>query len=460
MSKRHKSQIKGNDPSGRRKRIGKVWLCASLVAGLVVAGVVAMKMRQPDRSGPIRSAVPAAADADNDRELRREQLEATQKLLTEFPTNDDVVYLAGLVHEDQGDTDEAMKLWARSIELDATRGDANESLGQALLLRDDYAAAEKYLRRALEIDTNSVNARFRLAKTLSQQGKLQEALVVLEKAGTLSAEGHRLMGEICQQLNQHERARTNYEAAIRLKADFPEAYYGLAQTFAQLGEAGKSRELMEKSSVLRKESDEQARRARAEFNPLAVTRQSVARTHTDVGRVYMVLGRTTKAEELWLRAAALDSKNVLCRLQLAVLYQQTRRDREALHFYEQAARLDPGDGLTHLNMGRVCMKLQNPDRAQTAFKEVIRLEPKRPEGYSALAQLYLQTRSNLAEAERLATLATELAKEAPYFALLSQACVQNGNQDGALSAINRAIELQPANPQFVQMRETILAAKR
>jgi tetratricopeptide (TPR) repeat protein len=460
MSKRHKSQIKGNDPSGRRKRIGKVWLCTSLVAGLVVAGVVALKLRQPDRSGPIRSTVPAAADADSDRELRHEQLDAAQKLLTEFPTNDDVVYLAGLVHEDQGDTDRAMKLWARSIELDATRGDANESLGQALLLRDDYAAAEKYLRRALEIDTNSVNARFRLAKTLSQQGKLQEALVVLEKAGTLSAEGYRLMGEICQQLNQHERARTNYEAAIRLKADFPEAYYGLALTFAQLGEAGKSRELMDKSSVLRKESEEQARRARAEFNPLTVTRQSVARTHTDVGRVYMIVGRTTKAEELWLRAAALDPKNVLCRLQLAVLYQQTRRDREALHFYEQAARLDPRDGLTHLNMGRVCMKLQNPDRAQMAFKEVIRLEPKRPEGYSALAQLYIQTRSNLAEAERLATVATELSKEAPYFALLSQACAQNGNRDGALSAINQAIELQPANPQFVQMRETILAAKR
>jgi len=459
MSKRDKSRIKGNNPSSQRRRVATVWMFA-LVAALLAAGIVGVKLSKASRLGAGRSAKPVMTDADNDRELRHEQLDAAQKLLTEFPTNDDVVYLAGLVHEDQGDTDQAMKLWARSIELDATRGDANESLGQALLLRDDYAAAEKYLRRALEIDTNSVNARFRLAKTLSQQGKLQEALVVLEKVGTLSAEGYRLMGEICQQLNQHERARTNYEAAIRLKADFPEAYYGLAQTFTQLGEAGKSRELMEKSSALRKESDEQARRAHAEFNSLAVTRQSVARTHTDVGRVYMVLGKTAKAEELWLRAAALDSKNVLCRLQLAVLYQQTRRDREALHFYEQAAMLDPKDGLTQLNMGRICMKLQNPDRAQTAFKEVIRLEPKRPEGYSALAQLYIQTRSNLAEAERLATVATELAREAPYFALLSQACAQNGNQDGALSAINQAIELQPANPQFVQMRETILGAKR
>src|SRR5256885_17173701 len=67
--------------------------------------------------------------------------------------------------------------------------------------------------------------------------------------------------------------------------------YGLSQTLARLGEAAKSREYLEKSSALRKATDEQARRVRANFDSLAVTRQSVARTHTDVGRVYMVLDR-------------------------------------------------------------------------------------------------------------------------------------------------------------------------
>ena len=96
------------------------------------------------------------------------------------------------------------------------------------------------------------------------------------------------------------------------------------------------------------------------------------------------------------------------RLQLAVLYQQMHRERDALQFYDDVARLDPRDALTQLNMGRVCMKLNQPQQAERAFREVVRLEPKRPEGYSALAQLYLQARSNPAEAERLARMATEL----------------------------------------------------
>lgn len=437
-----------------------------LVLLLLAAGVVvALKLRgraperiRADKLSALRSE--GLSDSEKDRALRREQLEAAEKLLAEYPTNDDVVYLAGLVHEDQGNKEEAMKLWTRSIELDATRADANESMGQALLLRDDYAGAEKYFRRALELDSNSPSARLRLATALSQQGQLPEAVSVLEQGHGLSAEAYRLMAQTLQQLNQYERARTNYEGAIKLKSDFAEAWYGLGQTLAQLGETEKSREYIEKSSELRKESDEGARRVRKEFDPLAATRSSVARTHTDVARVYMILGNPRKAEELWLRAAAIDPQNVLCRLQLAVLYQQTRRDREALQFYQQAAKLDPADGLAQLNMGRVYTKLNQADGAERAFKEVIRLEPKRPEGYSALAQLYLQTRSNLAEAERLAGVATELAKEAPYFALLSQACAQNGNRHGALMAINRAIELQPANPQFEQMRETIVGAKR
>jgi protein O-mannosyl-transferase len=461
MGKRHISRDNGNEKSRRQKRLAG-WLCAFLVVVAVIAlakwsGTPAARPTQRHDS---QSKPTGLADAGEDQALRREQIKAAESLLTEFPTNDDAVYLAGLIHEDQGDTEQAMKLWARSIELDATRADANESLGHALLLRDDYTAAEKYLRRALALDSNSPSARLRLATVLSHDGRMADALEVLEQGRAVSAEGYRLLGEICHELKRYERARTNYEMAVRLKPEFPEAYYGLAQTLAQLGESEQSRAAMERSSALRRESDERARQVRADFDSLLVTRKSVARTHTDMGRVYVVLGRPQKAEELWRRAAALDAQNVLCRLQLAVLYQQMKRDGEALRFYEEAAQLDPKDALTQLNLGRVCLRLNQSERAERTFREVIRLEPKRPEGYSALAQLYLQTRSNLAEAERLAGVAAELAPEAPYFALLSQACAQHGNQSGAVSAINRAIELQPGNSQFVQMREAILASKR
>src|SRR5262245_49015354 len=141
-------------------------------------------------------------EPEQDRALRGEQLQAAEKLLAEFPQNDDVVYLAGLVRNEQGDSETAMKLWQRSLELDSTRADAHESLGYALLLRDDYARAEAHFRQALEINPHLETARFRLAAALSHQGKFNEVVSVTEKAGTLSAEAYRLLGDASLHLKE------------------------------------------------------------------------------------------------------------------------------------------------------------------------------------------------------------------------------------------------------------------
>jgi len=101
----------------------------------------------------------------------------------------------------------------------------------------------------------------------------------------------------------------------------------------------------------------------------------------------MVQQRLNEAEALWLRAAALDASNALCRLQLAVLCQQTRRYHEALRYYLEVAQIDPSDALVQLNLGRVSLKLNLMTQAEAAFKRVVELAPDRPEGHAALAQV-------------------------------------------------------------------------
>jgi len=348
-----------------------------------------------------------------------------------------------------------MKFWRRSLEMDATRADANDKIGHALLLRDEYAQAEEYFRKALAIDPTLATANSWLASALVHQGKLSEAITVLEKAHSLSAEGHRLLGEAYRQLENYDKAKTHYEKALQLKPDLAEAHYGLSKVYAALRDE-RSKEHFERFSALNRETDEQKRRVRESLDTMAITRKSVAQTHTDVGRVYARQGRVRDAEESWLKAAALDPQNTVCRLQLAILCQQTNRDREALKFYEEIATIDPSDALVHLNVGRLCLKLGNPARAERAFKEVIRLAADRPDGHAGLAELYLRGERNLAEALVLAETAVKLAPEAPYYALLGQACAMNRDRAGALAAFNRAVELRPDNPQYAQLRDALL----
>ena len=394
--------------------------------------------------------------SEQEQALRAEQLKTAQELVAAFPKSDDAVYLLGLVHNEQGNTEAAIESWERSLELDASRADANDSLGHALLLRDEYEKAGEYLRKALAIDPTLATANARLATALIHQGKMREAVSILEKARELSADGHRLLGEAYQHLQEFEKAKVSYTKAITLKSDMAEAYYGLSKVLNRLGEREQADKHFQTFSVLRERAEERGRDVRANYDTLEITKKSVSKTHTDVGRIYAGAGRAREAEALWLKAVELDPQNTLGQLQLAVLYQQTGRHREALEHYRGIAAVDPVDALVQLNIGRVCIKLNDMERAEQAFAAVIRLKPDQAEGHSSLAELYLQTQRNLSQAVTLAETAVKLAPEAKYYALLGQAYAMSNDRAGALAAFNRAIELKPDNPQYVQFRSMLL----
>ena len=360
-------------------------LLATMACSVTLALALYWQLR-PSTLNPQSSTTPGNP-ADQEKALRAEQLEAAQQLVAAFPDSDDAMYLLGLVHNEQGDSAAAMKYWQRSLEMDASRADANDSLGYAHLLRDEYDEAEKYLRKALVIDPTLGTANFRLANTLVHQGKLREAVAILEKASSLSAEGHRLLGEAYQQLKDISKARASYEAALKTNPNLEQAHYGLSKVLAQLGNEAKAQEHWTQFQALKDQKDREARTLRADYDSLAITKRSVAQTCTDVGRVYIINRRPKEAEALWSKAATLDASNILCRLQLAIHYQQTGKYSEALRCYREVARLDPNDALVQLNIGRVCLNLNQPAEAEKAFERVVQLAPDRPEGHAALAQV-------------------------------------------------------------------------
>jgi cytochrome c-type biogenesis protein CcmH/NrfG len=85
----------------------------------------------------------------------------------------------------------------------------------------------------------------------------------------------------------------------------------------------------------------------------------------------------------------------------------------------------------------------------------MQLSPERPEGYAALGQLYVQTDRRLSEAKTLARKAVELEPVAVNYFLLSTACDKNHDYGGALTAIQRAMDLDPGNLRYREAFERI-----
>jgi len=260
-------------------------------------------------------------------------------------------------------------------------------------------------------------------------------------------------------LKEYQKAKENFEAAIRIKPGYTKAYYGLATMCARLGLKDESRQLQQKFKQLEAEDRKAGRHWRQVLDPLMVTRRSVAHTHTDIARVYHKHGNSDQAEQLWKKAATLDPNNVECRFHLSALYLQNHKLPDALKLYEQIAGIDPNNGVAYFFIGNINARMNRFEEAEKAYRKVMKVASKRSDGYRALAQLYLQNNCNLPEAKQLASRAVELEPAALNYFILAAACDKNGDSAGALWAIKQAIELEPGNAQYRRMQLLIREKK-
>ncbi len=419
---------------------------------------------------PGRSRLPADAEgpppfadsqqAEEDRRLRAEQLDAARELYREYPQSDALPVL-GVVHFEQGDLEGAIRFWEEALRLEPGalrlhgRAQTLSNLGDALRTRGEFPRAETMLREALRVDLRRQDARQRLAQLLYDQDRLEESLAVLDEDNLKTPPAHLLRGQTFQRLERMAEAKRSLEEAIRLDPALVQAYYGLAMTCARLGDQAKADEYRQQFATLRAAQQESGRVIRRLYDPLHSTRQSVAQTHTQVAWVYEAQGRLDKAEALWKRAAAIDPADTACRFHLLMLYQKGGRNQDGLEVCREMIQAEPANAMHHISLGNFHVRLQQRPEAEAAYRKATELAPNRPEPCFALAQFYLQGTTNLAEAVRLAQRAVDLAPAAPHYFMLGRALARIGDRPGALAASEKACELAPGNPQYERLRTSL-----
>ncbi|MFH1920469.1 MAG: tetratricopeptide repeat protein [Planctomycetota bacterium] len=391
-------------------------------------------------------------------DLKREATEVADQLMRDFPDNPDAISVMAMVHHRFGDTAGVVKCLERCLQVDPHFTDAYYGMASVALKTGDYEKAAALSRRALEIDSTLLGAAEQLADALMGLGKFEEAVAVLENdakvlpktAGMLSR-----LGAAYHSLEEYEKAKENHQAAIELDPALADAYYGLAKACAKLGQRDESSVYLQKYKELadhdRKTRIEGARTS----GDLVLVRQAVADVYTAAGQVYRKHGNVPNAEGHWLKAARLASGDTVCRNALVSLYRQMNRTAETLQILGQLAEIEPENATYQMQIGGLNARLDQFDAAERAFRKVSELAPKRPEGYLALARLHLESNRKLLEAMDLARTAVELAPTPANYVLLSAACKRNGDHAGAVSAIQRAIELDPSNEQYRRIQESL-----
>jgi tetratricopeptide (TPR) repeat protein len=390
--------------------------------------------------------------------LKKEAINVAIRFTKDFPNDAEAFFLLGLVYRNQGNSEKAVMCWERCVESDRDHTKAYHGMGEVAFDKGEYERAVELWQRVLEIDPKLSGVYNSLACALMCLGKAEEAIEAFQKDIEISGQSVHsqfMLGKQYQLLKEYEKAGKCYETVIKMAPGYTQAYHGLATVCAMLGEKEKSRDFMEKFRKLKLLEMKALKDRDSAFSDLVSVRQTVAKTHTNIGQFYYERGNAQKTEVLLQRAATIDPDQPECRILLASMYKEDGRLTQALQFYKELSRIEPNNVNCHGNVGILLLKLQRYDNAEKIFRKIIELAPKQSSSYSYIAYLYLSQNKRLPEARKLAEKAVTLEKNGDNFFILSWACNVNGDSASAMSAIQQAIKLEPGNIEYRQMYEQL-----
>ncbi len=260
--------------------------------------------------------------------------------------------------------------------------------------------------------------------------------------------GHYLLGQAYAQMGNHEKARDNYEAAIRIYPDYAEAYNGLAVAYEQLGETDKAKQAMDKFRQLgwtqrlrlravREIRIDRSRRHSSAMPPFSTptragsstsVRSATRRNNSGCGLRHW-MSRTCPADNRWRGSAAMPAGRA--------------RTSSGSSSWRIWSRPTPATGSRSDGFMRNCSCCRRPRnrsaRPVRRHPTAIPATRRWPICCSGLSK-------NLPETVELARQAVQCRPSAPNYAMLSAACRANQDLAGARTAIDQGVGVGPAQP--------------
>ncbi len=232
-----------------------------------------------------------------------------------------------------GRFDEASRTLAKAMELLGEDAETMDLMGQTAAARNESEQAISLYRRAVEIDPDYAYAHLHLGTELFDQGLQDEALVQLRRALDLdpnSAETHTELGIALAGAGQREQAMTHYRRALELRPRYAVAHNNLG---AELG--------------AKQETEEAIRHLQeaVEINP------DYADARINLGYMYASRGDYGAAVPQYIRALDVIPDSFAAHFNLGSALHQMGDSPRAVTSFVRALRINPSSAEGHFSLG-------------------------------------------------------------------------------------------------------------
>lgn len=356
-------------------------------------------------------------------ELFAESEALAKELVACYPHIADAHELLARIFWVTGKPLEAEKVWKHALEIQPGYHYALHGLGQVAAKKGDFADAAAKHSLAFSAAPTLVDAALGASDAWTQTGEVDRAIELLESITSQysnTALGWIRLGQAYTAARDHDKARPAFERALQLAPENQEALYGFSLSAARTGNLAVAKSAREKLAVLLASNREKTLETRKSTDDLKNHSREIAAKLESVGQIYFAQKVYDRAEQVWNRAARLDPLNQGVRTQLASLHMGFQDAHKALQICRELVELAPENPQYQFNYAMMIDRAQGVRKAIPLYDSLARASP-----------------------------------SGEFFAALADACSRAGETDRAVRAIQKAVELEPANTQWQAMQAAI-----
>lgn len=252
------------------------------------------------------------------------EAEATYRQILEIdPDHADSLHLLGLISDQAGQAEPAIRLISRAIELNPGAAHYHNNLGSAYHHLGRLPAATEHYRRASALRPDSAEITSNLGTVLRESGDAPEAVAC-------------------------------YRTALRLSPGSPDILYNLANALTDLGNV---------------------KEAEASYRASIARRPDYSEAHYNLGNLLIDLRRWRDAEAAYLSVLKLEPNHPAALNNLGTVLQELGFPDRAEQRYRQALRLLPSYANAHYNLGCICQVDGRLDEAAACYQRALDIDP-------------------------------------------------------------------------------------
>ena len=176
---------------------------------------------------------------------------------------------------------------------------------------------------------------------------------------------YNLMGICHNAISQFDKAVIMFAKAVKIKADYAEAYYNLGSSQKKIGRL--------------QEAIESYKRAIG-INPKYLD------AYNNLGNIYRDLGNLNEAKDSYEWAIAYNPEYAIAHINLALLY-STFELEKALHHFNKAISINPNYPEAHFSLGTILSSLGQKNDSIKSYEKAIELRPDYADAHNALSTI-------------------------------------------------------------------------